>query len=257
MRGMANPVTRAALLDILNELAAKVVFGEREFFELAAQRLDVGSLEAHHATLDAWHDFYRTGLISWGLNIDDDPNRSLAWAHLTSLGKKTVAERSRDPANAEGYLANIDSVVPSSTIARSYIEESLRTYNAGCDKATAVLVGAAAESISIELRDELVSKMKAVPKSIPKDMTSWQIKTALDAVEAELRKCALPKKLEEQFDAFWSGLAGSIRMSRNDAGHPKSVAPVTREEVHAMLLMFPRHAQLTLDLKSWVVASYV
>src|SRR5262245_11808809 len=92
-------ISRQALLDIVNELATTyITFGERQFFELVGKRLEVRSLEDHHAVLDAWHDFYRLGLLSWGLNTDNERNRSNDWAHLTGLGKKTVAERSRDPA---------------------------------------------------------------------------------------------------------------------------------------------------------------
>lgn len=250
-------ISRAQLLDIVNELAEKyVVFGEEQFFALVAEKMHPTSREDHEAVLDAWHDFYRQGILSWGMNLTSTSNRSSAWAHLTSLGKKTVAERSRDPANPSGYLASIDALVPTGSVARSYIDESLKTYNAGCDKATAVLVGAAAESLTIELRDELVSRMQALGKAPPKGLTAWQMKHVLDALEAELQKGGLPRNLQEHFEAFWAGFASSLRMSRNDAGHPKSVDPVTRETVHSMLLMFPTHAKLTADLRAWVASSY-
>jgi hypothetical protein len=40
-------------------------------------------------------------------------------------------------------------------------------------------------------------------------------------------------------------------MTRNDAGHPKSVQPVAEEAVHASLLIFPLFAALIGDLAKW------
>jgi hypothetical protein len=45
-------------------------------------------------------------------------------------------------------------------------------------------------------------------------------------------------------------------MARNDAGHPKSVEPVTFDDAHAALLIFPKLAKLNTDLLIWVSSSY-
>ena len=44
-------------------------------------------------------------------------------------------------------------------------------------------------------------------------------------------------------------------MVRNDAGHPKSVDPITLEVVHGSLLIFPKLAKLGNNLKEWVKSS--
>ena len=43
-------------------------------------------------------------------------------------------------------------------------------------------------------------------------------------------------------------MVGLIRMTRNDAGHPSSVDPITREAIHGALLTFPEQARLSFDL---------
>ena len=66
----------------------------------------------------------------------------------------------------------------------------------------------------------------------------------------------MPQDLRERFSSFWSAFTGQLRISRNEAGHPKSVDPVTRDVVHSSLLIFPELARLARDLDIWVQSSY-
>lgn len=257
---MEKPSVTATLLAIIDEQvkARGPVFDDGTVLMEANKRLDARDIETQHAILDAWHDLYRTGLITWGLNLTSQSNWSAPWAHLTVLGRRAIADVSRDPSNPAGYLAALDPFLPASTVPRSYIEEAVRTYRSGCDKATAVMVGAAAEALIIDLRDALVSRMAALGKTVPKKLEDWRIKTVTDALELELVavKAQIPRELFERFDAFWSALCGQLRIARNDVGHPKSVDPVTRETVHSLLLLFPEQARLAVDLLKWVGTSY-
>ncbi len=234
--------------------------GTRGILLEAVKRLECSSKQEQQVVLTAWSDLFRMGVISWGADAGTPGPES---AHLTEHGRETLAQASRDPANRYGYLAVIDPHVPVGSIERSYVEEALSTYAAGCDKATAVMIGAAAEAMILDLRDELVSKMKALGKTPPKKMEATQIKTAFEAVEAELdqpqhkgTKGTMGRELSERLDAYASALAGHLRMMRNEAGHPKSVDPVTRAAVHASLLVFPELARLLVDLRAWVQTSY-
>ena len=124
--------------------------------------------------LTCWYDLFRTGVLSWGLNFN---NPGMGYVHLTDLGKRTLAQRSRDPSNPQGYMATLEPILPIGSVARSYIEEALQTYKASCNKATAVMVGAASEALAIELRDLLIERMTANSKAVPKALSAWQIKT--------------------------------------------------------------------------------
>jgi len=57
--------------------------------------------------------------------------------------------------------------------------------------------------------------------------------------------------LFERFEANWPAITHQIRTARNEAGHPVSVEPVTPEEVHASLLIFPELAALAGQLATW------
>ena len=67
---------------------------------------------------------------------------------------------------------------------------------------------------------------------------------------------AMPLPLRERFESHWPGILGQIRSTRNDAGHPRSVEPVTHADVHAGLLLLPSLARLTTELQAWIASSY-
>jgi hypothetical protein len=63
------------------------------------------------------------------------------------------------------------------------------------------------------------------------------------------------RELRAKFDAHWGALTHEIRTTRNDAGHPTSVDPVTPDSVHASLLLFPVLVALCDDLIRWTIES--
>lgn len=203
-----------------------------------------------------FHDLFRNGHLAWGF---DFANPGPPWCHVTERGREMLKHLSRDPANPAGYLAHLDQQAQLDPVARSYLMEALDTYNANCFKATAVMVGAAAERLVLRLRDALVARLTATSKHIPAGLNDWRVKTVRDALSKELeaRKKDMPKALYESYGAYWLAFAEQARRVRNDAGHPESIDPVTPESVHAALLIFPELARLVADLEGWVNAFYV
>lgn len=66
----------------------------------------------------------------------------------------------------------------------------------------------------------------------------------------------MPYALAESFEQYWPAFTGQIRNVRNDAGHPKSIEPVTYETVQASLLIFPELARLIQNLITWISSEY-
>ena len=62
-------------------------------------------------------------------------------------------------------------------------------------------------------------------------------------------------RMREEFEAYWLAFAQQIRATRNDAGHPSSVDPVTEEGVHGSFLVFPNLAKLSNSLSTWVMTN--
>jgi hypothetical protein len=139
-------------------------------------------------------------------------------------------------------------------VALSYLREGLDCYVAGLYKAAAIMVGGAAESVILELRDEAVVKLNALGTSPSKDLTGWRIKPVTDELQKFLdqHKSSFDPKLRDSFEAYWAAFSLQIRTARNDAGHPKSIDPVTPYTVHASLLIFPELASLASRLTNWM-----
>ena len=224
--------------------------------QCASQALSLqGKADLQRSLLTYWHDLFRTGYLAWGGNL---ANPNPPFFHVTEQGRRALAHLSRDPSNPDGYFHYLASKTTLPPVAESYIREALRTYSADCSKATAVLVGAAAESMALALRDSLCAKLDKLREQKPRDLDQWSIKRVLDAMEGWFRKKKdlIPDSLYQAFDSYWPAFTHQIRTVRNDAGHPKTVNPVTDEAVHAALLIFPELADMVNTLIDWVENSY-
>ncbi|WP_428309523.1 hypothetical protein [Hydrocarboniphaga sp.] len=118
------------------------------------------------------------------------------------------------------------------------------------------MVGASAESLILELRDGIVSRLHAIGKTPSRDLQDWRIKRVLEAIYSHLRAQQMPSQIREEFESYWPAFSQQIRAIRNDAGHPSSVAPVTEDTVHASLLVYPELAKLQNKLVDFVASSY-
>ena len=205
--------------------------------------------------LVAFYDLFRTGHLSWGWDFaNSDPPK----CQLTEQGRRALQHLSRDPSNPDGYFAHLASRATLNPIAGSYVDEALRAYNNDCFRAAAVMIGAAAESMILELRDIVEAGIKKQGRTPAKELAHHLIKRVLDALQKELQmqQRHMPTDLREAFDAYWSAFTQQIRTARNDAGHPASIAPVTSDTVHASLLIFPELAGLSKKLVEWATGHY-
>jgi len=208
-------------------------------------------LQQEQALLTFFGDLFRIGYLAWGYNVS---NPGPPFCHITERGRGALAKLSRDPSNPDGYLAHLRSVAPMPAVTESYVREALSTYSAGCFKAAAVMIGVAAESVVLELRDAVGARLDALGRPRPKALDDWRVKTVLDALEGLLsgQKTNMPKSLFEEFEAYWSAFTQQIRVSRNSAGHPASLDPLQEQTAHASLLIFPELFKLAHGLVTWV-----
>ena len=162
----------------------------------------------------------------------------------------------RDPSNPVGYLRHFCRTAP--PVAMSYLIEGLDCYVAGLHKAAAVMVGGAAESLILDLRDLLIRKLTTLRKSIPKGMEDWKIRTVSEALQHffQVHAPKFKRQLREPFEVYWSGFAQQIRATRNEAGHPASVDAVSPDTVRAALLIFPELARLAGSLTRWTTEDF-
>jgi len=254
---------RSTILKAIADLAAR--FGPHGGLQTigvlseAAQKLAAPgnrlSRDEDQALLTAFYDLFRSGHLSWGFDL---ANPSPPFFHLTEQGRRTLEHLSRDPANPDGYLAHLTRHATLNPIGSAYVEEGLLTYNTNCFRAAAVMIGAAAERILLDLRDAVAAGVTKVGRRPDTNLTHHLTKRVIEAVrkELEMQTSAMPKDLAEQFEAYWPALTQQIRAARNDAGHPASITPITPETVHAALLLFPSLAELSTRLLTWVSGHY-
>ena len=205
------------------------------------------------AVLTQWNELFRTGLLAWGLNL---ANPNPPFFHLTERGRNALANLARDPSNRAGYLRHLASIATIDPIAVSYLTEGLQCYADALFKASAVMVGCAAESVILHLRDLTAAKLNSLGRPMPPNLNDWRVKTVSDALRDFFNghSRSFTRELRESFEAYWAAFAAQIRATRNDAGHPLSIDPVTADTVHASLLIFPELARLANSLSAWVSA---
>lgn len=248
--------------EILNAIRDLPGWPASKIFEHITEKFDAKT-ELQRLILDHWQRLINTGVVAWG---HDALNWQPPFFHLTEVGRKVMQGISRDPSNPEGYMANLATLTLPDT-AESYIREALDTYGSSCFKATAVMVGVAAESLAKDLADAVADRLKALGKPVDRGLIDWRAKTVLDTLNATLTPALADAvknratgdqaivKLRESFEYNWPSMTHMIRAARNDAGHPGSIGPVTPEDVHATLLTFPHVASIVKQLKSWVATA--
>jgi hypothetical protein len=161
--------------------------------------------------------------------------------------------------NPDGYVAHLDRTVGISTIARSYVTEALNAYGADCFRAAAVLIGCASERTVLEVRDTLLQRLKELGRTPQSKLTDCRLATVLDGLSGTLAPSRgnMPRELREEYDAHWASFTGQIRLTRNEAGHPSSIEPISQGRVHASLLIFPDLAALAQRLQEWISTDFV
>ena len=248
-----NNIKQVMLAVINDHSADRGGFQIRQIIDETAEKLEIDEMSpaVEQMILTVWYDLFREGNVSWGR---DPAEPMLPFAHVTDRGRAAFEQLSRDPSNPEGYLANLRAVGTINDVALSYIDEALKTYNSSCHKAAAVMVGCASESLVLEVRNALVDRITASGDIPSSKLNQWKIKTVLHQLANEFtqRKSDMPRDLQEEYESHWSTFTGQIRLTRNEVGHPSSIAPVTPERVHASLLIFPELAELSSRLIQWI-----
>lgn len=255
------PTYADARLAVLNVLGLCRKEAERSFVRqsvLEDANKSLGQFGDRHGgrlVMAAYDDLFRSGMINFGRAINQPGTE---WGHLTEHGVNALDNIDRDPSNPRGYLAAIAPHLKDQDVALSYLDEALDTYNKGNVKATAVMLGCAVEALTLSLRDRLKARIVLNGGTAPAQLDDWRIASVLRALEQQLdaRVAAMPRNLRERYESFWTAWTGLFRMTRNEAGHPKSIEPVSRDAVHGQLLLLHEHARLVFELGAWVDTAF-
>jgi hypothetical protein len=219
--------------------------------EVARRLGAVNNPSLEQAILTAFHDLFRTGYLAWGFNLT---NPNPPFLHVTEVGRRTLEKLSRDPGNPEGYFAHIAHQGKLDPIAAAYLHEAIACYANALPRATAVMVGGAAERLTLEIAEVLKERYLAAGEQAPRGLSDWRIRAVLANIAEVLdsRRQSMPHTLREEYSAYWPAFTQQIRAVRNEAGHPESLEPISMDSVHASLLIFPELARLAGSLRDWI-----
>lgn len=186
-------------------------------------------------------------------------NSGWPFISLTEHGLKVIAELHPTPYDPDGYLARLKQDVPNlHDVVYRYLEEAVSTLRTGNLLASAVMLGAASESIFGKMREAITEAIGDENKRAS-FQTKARSKKMKDQINAVVGWCNNHRK---QLPGEWAGteriavihmVAQLIRKRRNETGHPQDPPAVpSREEMYACLMVFPEYCKNMYELWNWL-----
>ena len=257
---------KKALLRLLDEMLLRTTaLGPHGFFdELSAMSRQRNIKWDPKAVLEHWWWLARLGVIALPGQLADSNNTGIPHFLLTERGRKLLERGEVSPHDPQRYYDAIkrgwgtpDSVV------MVYLDEAVGAWAAGVYRASAVMLGCAAERLIILLA-ETVSQANIPPwsdrlkkKLAQSEKSPTAISQLFEDVRAALLSLAgeqkLPGKHSDSIDRKLTPIFELARGLRNSAGHPTAVE-VMQDEAEGSLLLFPSFCFLTNDLMKALIA---
>lgn len=183
---------------------------------------------------------------------------------VTPTGREWANGTDPIPEDSSGYLAAFDAVVPNADpVIRQYVAEALVVYERDAFFAAAVMVGAASEAAIYVAADALLSALKNPKerKNLEQEIRRSEIEKILRRIFAVIERVKEPKgsmpfPVFQGADPHLHSFLESIRVQRNEAGHPKA-GMVEPSAVRLALSAFPKACQKVYDLANWFLANKV
>jgi hypothetical protein len=228
-----------------------------------------------------FHSYYREKRLSpddvvtinqilWDLIVDrvitigkDSSNDKWPWIRLTAHGERVVDGAGPVYYDPHGYETFLGSITPSiGPVIKQYIMECINCYRQRLYFATAVMIGAAAESCALQLAEAIVMKTTdpAQRGSRAEILDRGKLPKIFEMIFGSLKPLIDTKKIPYQ---IYQGslehllsLFEMIRVQRNEAVHPVA-ADVTKEKVFLSIQTLPVALQVVFRLIEWLRANQI
>ncbi|MBR9916335.1 hypothetical protein GYB29_01280 [bacterium] len=194
------------------------------------------------------------GLIVIGLNTTN-PN----WPNykITQKGLDYISNGDVQPYDPNGFLNDFKSKNPScSDKVYSYLEEAVLGYNNGLMKSCAVMLGAASESLILELNQAILDGFaSSADKQSFESRYRYSISSKFHAIESLLQHNISNRNitgdLKEKINSYFSSIFHLFRRTRNEAGHPEILRNIAEDELFLNLRIFGTYTSCVEELKSF------
>jgi len=218
----------------------------------------------YQGSTDRIHEFVRQALwecVVKGVVVPgmDRHNQNWPWYRVTERGQRIIDSGSPQPYDRDGFVAHFRKTVPSADpIVDGYFIESVEAFNAGCHRASAVMLGVASEQLVLVLIESFTAAMTDGGKKskFEKELErAWQINVRYRALKERLDLMVDAKKLPAEYaEAVGNELGGvfeMLRRYRNTSGHPNLPGSVEADTVFLNLRTFIEYARRVLDLAGY------
>lgn len=176
---------------------------------------------------------------------------------VTDWGKKCLAEGEFTPYDTGEYVERLTKKVPYvGPKVLLYLTESLNSFRGGSYLSSAVMLGVAAETVLLQLRDAVLAALDSKTKKdkFTADTNGRPAKRIYDEVRKRLDPliAQISRDLgKEDITAELAGIFDLIRKTRNEAGRPTGRG-IEREEAFALLQLFPSYCAVSYFVVDWL-----
>lgn len=196
--------------------------------------------------LERWWQFCRTGFIavSGGAQVFGQPQ------HVTEEGRRWLAEDT-SPHDRVAFLDSLSSDLPTELApVIDYVDEAIASWQAGCYRASLVMIGCASELMVRHLAQALIDSGKVRNDKKLRDglaLIPSSIANLFDEVRVALSFVLTKNELTELVDRQLQPVFHQVRVLRNEAGHP-SGARVDADEAYSAIRLTRTYLKLVKTL---------
>jgi len=181
----------------------------------------------------------------------------LPFFQVTEWGKKCLESGEFTPYDTGKYIERLKAKVPYvGSTALLYLTESLSCFRGASYLGSAIMLGVAAETVLLSLRDAIHAALDTQAKKdkFTADTSGRPAKRIYDEVRKRLDP--LIRKIsgdlsKEDITAEIAGIFDLIRKTRNEVGHPTG-RKIEREEAFALLQLFPSYCNISYEVIRWL-----
>lgn len=180
-------------------------------------------------------------LISQGIAMPGSTTQSAEFPYvtITGYGKKCYESGETVPIDSEGFLDSLE-LSDKDEIIRLYVHEAVSCFSRKIYLASAVMVGCAAErTIDVLVNgfeSQLPSSLQAVYQTevLSKNKFKAKLEAFLQFLDTNNLKQSLSRAEKEKIEGLFPALIQSIRITRNETGHPTG-RTVERDEAQGLI----------------------
>ncbi len=266
---METSQLRLCFIEVLKGIGSNGItqFGGHLFQEIAWTAGHKGFIpkqERQSAALDRG-DQNKVRELFWAFIIQgilipgyDSSNTNLPFFTITEYGTQVISTNDPVPHDPDRYLEHLRSQAPLlDAVALSFVGEGLDCFQRGTYRASIVMLGVASEKLTLDLAGLVQSALSGTNASkLLEFIQNGKISTIHEEMMKRLepKVSTLPKGIADGLDHHLGGIFTTIRIYRNQAGHPTN-SSIDRLTALGLFSSFPAYCKRASDLMAHIQAN--